>query len=129
MKTLIERYIATGIRSARARFAQSGSICRHPVRNVMAISGDGPHHEPEHVGRTIPTPRATACSRHVALVEPLQLDEPRGRHDRLPDEPQRVRRSRQAAVQSVAFAGVVMARDGDHVRQVEFLRLSDRACC
>jgi heat-inducible transcriptional repressor len=133
LKTLIERYIADGQPvGSRTLSRQSGlDLSPATVRNVMAdLEELGLIASPHTSAGRIPTPRGYRLFVDTLItVRPLEAEQTeRLQGQLLAEEPQRVLTHAAQLLSSLShFAGVVMTpRRSATLRQVEFLRLSER---
>lgn len=133
LKTLIERYIADGQPvGSRTLSRQSGlDLSPATVRNVMAdLEELGLIASPHTSAGRIPTPRGYRLFVDTLItVRPLEAEQTeRLQGQLLAEEPQRVLTQAAQLLSSLShFAGVVMTpRRSATLRQVEFLRLSER---
>lgn len=133
LKTLVERYIADGQPVGSRTLSRYSGLDLSPatVRNVMAdLEELGLITSPHTSAGRIPTPRGYRLFVDTLItVRPLEVEQAERLQGRLQaEEPQRVLTQAAQMLSSLtAFAGVVMTpRRSSTLRQVEFLRLSER---
>lgn len=133
LKTLVERYIADGQPVGSRTLSKYSGLDLSPatVRNVMAdLEELGLIASPHTSAGRVPTPRGYRLFVDTLItVRPLEVEQAERLQDRLQaEEPQRVLTQAAQLLSSLtAFAGVVMTpRRSSTLRQVEFLRLSER---
>jgi len=134
LKTLIERYIAEGQPVGSRTLARHSGLELSPatIRNVMSdLEEMGFIVSPHTSAGRVPTPRGYRLFVDSLLtVQPLaqaELSEIEGAIQR--DQPQRlISQASQLLSQLTHFAGVVIAprRQQPRIRQIEFLKLSDK---
>jgi heat-inducible transcriptional repressor len=133
LKTLVERYIADGQPVGSRTLSKYSGLDLSPatVRNVMAdLEELGLITSPHTSAGRIPTPRGYRLFVDTLItVRPLEVEQAERLQGRLQaEEPQRVLTQAAQMLSSLtAFAGVVMTpRRSSTLRQVEFMRLSER---
>ena len=134
LKTLIERYIAEGQPVGSRTLARHSGLELSPatIRNVMSdLEEMGFIVSPHTSAGRVPTPRGYRLFVDSLLtVQPLakaELSEIKGAIQ--PDQPQRlISQASQLLSQLTHFAGVVISprRQQPRIRQIEFLKLSDK---
>jgi heat-inducible transcriptional repressor len=134
LKHLVERYIEDGQPvGSRTLSRQTGlNLSPATIRNIMADLEEGGFIASPHTsaGR-VPTPKGYRLFVDSLLtVKPLDQEELRQLESTLlPDDPQRlVAAASHLLAQLTAYAGVVMTpkRRNQHLRQIEFLSLSEK---
>lgn len=134
LKHLVERYIEDGQPvGSRTLSRQTGlNLSPASIRNIMADLEEGGFIASPHTsaGR-VPTPKGYRLFVDSLLtVKPLDQEELRQLESTLlPDDPQRlVAAASHLLAQLTAYAGVVMTpkRRNQHLRQIEFLSLSEK---
>ena len=134
LKTLIERYIAEGQPVGSRTLARHSGLELSPatIRNVMSdLEEMGFIVSPHTSAGRVPTPRGYRLFVDSLLtVQPLARAELSEIKDAIqPDQPQRlISQASQLLSQLTHFAGVVIAprRQQPRIRQIEFLKLSDK---
>jgi len=134
LKTLIERYIAEGQPVGSRTLARHSGLELSPatIRNVMSdLEEMGFIVSPHTSAGRVPTPRGYRLFVDSLLtVQPLaQADLSEIKDAIQPDQPQRlISQASQLLSQLTHFAGVVIAprRQQPRIRQIEFLKLSDK---
>jgi heat-inducible transcriptional repressor len=134
LKTLVERYIEEGQPVGSRTLSKHSALNLSPasIRNIMSDLEEGGYIISPHTsaGR-VPTARGYRLFVDSLLtVRPLdQVEVKQIESSLLPDDPQRlVAQASQVLSELTAFAGVVLSprRSNQHLRQIEFLQLSEK---